>query len=322
MINLLAAEFTRLRSRRIVIIWLIGLLVAVAGFQVLAGFVVRQPTAAEIATARHQLQQAQADYTAHHDADVKQCKEDNPGQADACDYPPPTLNDYLRTPETFAATADAGLTVSTVFTALIFLVIGASMIGAEYSSGAIANWLSFIPDRTRVYASKITVVALAAAVVGAVAAALTLATTAVLVKINSGAVDHVGDLAATGARGLIVVVVATAVGFALALVSRHTIAALGVVVGYLVADFVLNIVMASLDPVQKIKPWLPDKNAQAVIEHGISYQDQVTRVTADGTDYAMVTRHLSFGHGLVYLLAVLAVAVGVSLLVFRRRDIT
>jgi|GEM_PF-2016462 ABC-2 type transport system permease protein len=323
MINLAAAELDRLRSRRVVVIWMIVLFVALAGFQVIVGFSVKQPSEQQIATARHQFQQAQREYDLHHDTDVAQCQTANPGQpADFCDYPRPTWEDYRPQPAGFADMAGAGVTITVIFSALTFLIVGASSIGAEYGSGAIANWLSFVPDRNRVYASKLGVLIMFSAVVGAIAAALTLATTTLLVTVNDGRVVRLGDAAASGARGLIVVVVCAAVGFALALISRHTIAALGAVVGYLVVDFVLNIVMSSFDPLQRIKPWLPEYNAGAVVNHGYHYQDQVRKVVADGIEYTSVDRQLTFGHGLTYLIVVFLLATAASLVIFRRRDVT
>lgn len=322
MINLARAEFNRLRSRRVVVICLIVLLAALGGFQVIVGFTVRQPSQAAIAQARQQFEHAKADYDQNHDAEVKLCQQQNPDQADSCDYPPPKWDDFLPKPATFTEMATAGVTITVIFTSLIFLIIGASSIGAEYGSGAIANWLSFVPDRLRVYASKLGVLVISAAVVAALASALSLACTAILVKINSGRVVHSGDQIAAGGRGLIVVVVCTALGFGLALISRHTIAALGVLVGYLVFDFVLVIVMNTIESAQKIKPWLPENNARAVLGNGYRYDDLVQHVRPDGIDYEPIARHIGFGHGLAYLTVVFVLVVAVSLLVFRRRDIT
>lgn len=323
MISLARAELNRLRSRRAVIVWLIILLVAVAGFQVIIGISARQPSATEIATARQAFQQAQEDYRRHHDTDVKQCQQDNQGQpADFCDMPPPAWPDFQPRPAAFSEMAGPAASITVVFGSLVFLIIGATSIGAEFGSGAIANWLSFIPDRIQVYAAKLGVLIIFSAVLGAVASALTLASTVVLFKINDGPVSHLPDHAATSARGLIVVITAATVGFALALISRHTIAALGAVVGYLVVDFVLNRVMEAVLSLQKIKPWLLENNAAAVLNHGSQYYDQVHRVTPNGVEYDSITRHVSFAHGLSYLLVLLAVAIVVPLLIFRRRDIT
>ena len=53
-------------------------------------------------------------------------------------------------------------------------MIAASFIGAEYSSGSIANWLTFVPRRGRVFWSKLLTMIGFAAVLGAFAAALVL----------------------------------------------------------------------------------------------------------------------------------------------------
>ncbi|HEY9293797.1 MAG TPA: ABC transporter permease subunit [Microlunatus sp.] len=326
MINLLAAEIDRLRSRRVFLIGMAVLFLALAGFQVAVGFSVKQPSTAEIATARTQFQQAQQEYEANKDdyaQEQKECeRQAGADGAEACAYPAPSWDDFRPRPETFAGMAGVGVTISIVLPALAFLIIGASSIGAEYGSGAIANWLSFIPDRLKVFASKLVTLLLTAAVVTAAATALTLASTAVLVKINSGAVGKTGDLIAEGGRGLMIVTFAATAGFALALIFRHTIAALGVVLGYLVVDFVLSILMSSIESMQKIKPWLLENNAAAVLQHGYTYYDNRQQVSSDGINYVQIERHLSFGHGLIYLAVIFVVAVLLSALIFRRRDVT
>lgn len=323
MISLMRAEFGRLRSRRIMIIGPLLLLIALAGFQVIVEFGAQQPSATDIANARHTFQQAQFDYRRDHDSDVRECQKDSPGQpASACAEPAPQWSDFQPHPAPFSDLAWPAIAVAIIFSLLVFVVIGASSIGAEYGSGALANWLSFIPDRTRVYASKLGVLMIVSAVVGAAAVALNLAGTVVLFKINADPVPPLAGYAAAGARGVIVVVVATTIGFALAIISRHTIAALGAVLGYLVVDFVQNDLIGAVPSLQYVEPWLPETNITAVITHGHQYYDQVQKVTAHGVDYDMVVRHLSFVQGLGYLLAMLVVAIIVSLLVFRRRDVT
>jgi ABC-2 type transport system permease protein len=127
---------------------------------------------------------------------------------------------------------------------------------------------------------------------------------------------------ATGGRGLIISAVCAAAGFALALVSRHTIAALGAVLGYLVVRFVLLILTDPIPALQKIKPWTLENNARAVLEHGYRYTDEIRRLTPDGVSYTQIERSLSFGHGLTYLIALFVIMVLGSALIFRRRDIT
>ena len=56
--------------------------------------------------------------------------------------------------------------------ALTALMVAGSFIGAEYSTGSIANWLSFIPRRGRVFASKLVTIVAFSALASAAAAAL------------------------------------------------------------------------------------------------------------------------------------------------------
>ncbi|QDP97687.1 ABC transporter permease [Microlunatus elymi] len=326
MIKLFAAELDRLRSRRVFLIGLAVLFLALVGFQVAVGFAVKQPSQAEIAQARTQFQQAQQEYRDNKDENEqaqKDCeKQMGPAHASDCAISEPSWEDYRPRPATFADMAGGVVTVSVILPTLAFLIIGASSIGAEYGSGAIANWLSFIPDRLKVYVSKLGTLLLTGAIVTAAATALSLASTAVLVKINSGSVTKLGDLIAEGGRGLLIVTFGAAVGFALALIFRHTVAALGVVLGYLVVDFVLNILMGSIESMQKLKPWLVENNLLAVLHNGYPYYDQRKEVTSDGIMYNQVERHLSLGHGIIYLAVLFVAAVLISAVIFRRRDVT
>ena len=68
--------------------------------------------------------------------------------------------------------ATASLQVSIYLVALAALMVAGSFIGAEYSTGSIANWLSFIPRRGQVFASKLITVVTLSALASAVGAAL------------------------------------------------------------------------------------------------------------------------------------------------------
>jgi ABC-2 type transport system permease protein len=325
-INLARAELGRLRSRRVFVLGLIILLVSLAGFLVIVGFSVRQPSQAAIDDARVQYQQARQDYQQNkhqYAQQEKQCRQDNAGQSDDfCAIPPPKWQDFKPKPASFSEMATAGVIVSVIFGALAFLIIGASSIGAEYGSGAIANWLSFVPNRSRVYISKIGVLLLTAAAISALASAVTLIGTGILVKINSGVVNGASDQVATAGRGLILVVICATIGFAVALISRHTIAALGVLLAYGVLDFVRLILTQAIGGLQVIKPWLLETNALAVLNNGHDYTNPTPRVTPRGMTADELSRHISLGHGLTYFAVLFVIMVAVSLVIFRRRDIT
>ena len=106
--------------------------------------------------------------------------------------PEPQLVDFTGSPMPFLEAATTGLQLSTLLVAVVAFMIAASFIGAEYGSGSIANWLTFIPRRGHVFWSKLLTVAGFAALLGASGATLVLArrsrwpTCTVLVSSQSG----------------------------------------------------------------------------------------------------------------------------------------
>ena len=97
---------------------------------------------------------------------------DGGGTPAECAYPEPKLSDFVFV-QSFEDVARGAVQISIYLVAMTALMIGGSFIGAEFSSGSIANWLSFIPRRGQVYASKLITVAAFSALVSAVATALT-----------------------------------------------------------------------------------------------------------------------------------------------------
>ena len=83
-----------------------------------------------------------------------------------CRYPEPQLTSSPHRP--FGEVAAESLQLSIYLVALAALMMAGSFIGAEYSSGSIANWLSFLPRRGRVFASKLITVAAFSALASAV----------------------------------------------------------------------------------------------------------------------------------------------------------
>src|SRR5215217_2023772 len=54
---------------------------------------------------------------------------------------------------TFNEIAQIGLLLAIYLSGLAMFLVAASFIGAEFTTGAIANWLSFVPRRVPVFAS-------------------------------------------------------------------------------------------------------------------------------------------------------------------------
>ena len=205
---------------------------------------------------------------------------------------------------------------------LIVLVAGVTFVAAEFSTGAIGNWLTFEPRRTRVYLSK-----LGAAVLGAVPfAALTFA-----VALGStfapfayyGTTGEVTsqtwtDLAAQGGRFVLSAALIAVIGTALAFLLRHLAAAIGVAVGWL-------LIVEQLGSVAYpgLQRWTVANNLRAVVEGGTSYYLDVCRLDADGRRACEWTElPITLTQGSLVLSGFALVLTAVALLVFRRRDVT
>jgi ABC-2 type transport system permease protein len=217
--------------------------------------------------------------------------------------------------------AQLAVTVSVYLAALAALFVGASFIGAEYSSGALSNWLSFLPERGKVFASKLAALLMGAAMFSAAVSALTLGTTVLVTRATGAKVSDVGPVAALGGRGVGVALIFAVIGFALALVTRHTIAAAGTLVVYLFVSGILTTLVEVIAGLQRLKRLLPQNNLTAFIDYGYTYNDYGGEMTDQGVSETVVQHTISFGHGLIYWVVVVAVLVAGSYVVFRRRDV-
>lgn len=324
-LRLIGAELRRLRSRRMAVITAIVLLVAVGLFQLVVNDAVSPPSAAAVAEQQQSYQQARQEWekTDHAQA-IQECLAEGETQQNCEKYTAaPNPADWALTPIAFDEIGGVAMLFGAFVSMLAAYLVSASFIGAEYTSGSLANWLTFVPQRLRVYASKLAAVVIASAVAGAVVNFLVLGLAALLTRIHGGALTGFSPVAEQAARAVILAVVAGVLGFALALVTRHTVAALGTVLGYLVVSAVLGgFAMNADSPLATVPPWLAENNVQAFLQHGHSYYQYVSTVTDQGVTQNGVEKHITFGHSAVYWLVVVVVAVVVAALVFRRRDVT
>ena len=155
--------------------------------------------------------------------------------------------------------------------ALTALMVAGSFIGAEYSSGSIANWLSFIPRRGRVFASKLVTVAAFSALLSAVATGLALTAALVLARTYDISVARVGAELGMLGRGVLVAVALGILGFCIGTIGRHTAAAIGALLGYLFVWFVRNAILSEAAWAQRLTPWTPEANLAAVVNPGHEY---------------------------------------------------
>jgi ABC-2 type transport system permease protein len=328
-IRLTGVELRRLVARRLVVLGVVAVLGVTVLMLAAAWWNSRPLSAEDQQQAKVQFEMAHADWVKNHEKYDKECRDSYASQPDPkppveemCNYTEPTLDQWGKPQTVFTEVMPELLQGSSYLLAFAAFVIGASFVGAEFSSGSIGNWLTFEPRRMRVYASKLAAVAIGMVPVAVVSLAMLLGGTYLIVSelgSTAGTTGKVwGNLLETSGRALVVVAVAGALGGVLALLLRHTAAAIGVIMGYLVlVEAVFGSILA------QVQPWLVRLNFDAWLKHGTTYYVQSCKSTPEGYyNCESIEKSLSFEHGAWYLGigAVLLVALGA--VVFNRRDVT
>jgi ABC-2 type transport system permease protein len=320
MIRLIAVETRRLFARRFTVVTLIVILLGLGAFQLEVAQLISPRSSAELAAAQQDFENEHAAWVENHVQDEKDCVA--AGQApEGCAQPEPTLAQFTGQ-QSFPDSVAIGLDLSIYLVSFAGFLVAASYIGAEFSTGSIGNWLSFIPRRALVFSSKVLTITAFGALLSAVSAAFVLSAAAILASIYGVPVTGITGLAATAARGLLVAVALAAVGFCVGLLTRHTAAAIGVLLGYLFVWFVRNVFLGEQGWSQRLTPLAPEANISAIVHKVSSYEVSVQTVTSDGLNVDFVEHTVSLTHGLVYWAVLLLVVVGATWLVFRRRDVT
>jgi hypothetical protein len=315
--RLLRTEFHRFRSRRFIQVllalallgWLVAVVIGLTQFG--------EPTEADFAEARQRIQQE----VAVQESFRQDCLDD-PGIPDR-DCPPAIdasffqVEDFLdKEPFDFAGAAQAGAAGFGGASAVLAFLIGATWIGAEWSARSLVALLFWVPQRLKVMGSKILVLAVATALFG-IAVQLAWLAMAGLLDAVAGTEeplppDFWPDLLAAQARTVLLVVLVALIGFGLANLVRNTGAALGVgFVYFAIAETALRILRPAWEP------WLLSNNIAGLLIPGgvaIPVQEGTPGLTPP-TEY--VIGNLQAG---VYLGAVTAVAVGIGVVLFARRD--
>ena len=173
MIRLLAAEINHLRSRRFTLIALIAVLLVLAIFQLQVNSDLSPPSAAAVAANEAQYERDLEEWEEHHEEWEQQCV-DSGAQREQCTGSAPSRQDYGLEPVPFAEIVQIGLLLAIYLTGLAMFLVAASFIGAEFTTGAIANWLSFLPRRGQVYFAKLITVVGFSLLVSAFASAFVL----------------------------------------------------------------------------------------------------------------------------------------------------
>jgi ABC-2 type transport system permease protein len=320
MTRLVVAEVSRLLSRRFTAIALIVLLLGLGGYQLVVNVSLSPATSEQLVAAQRAYEQSHEDWVDNHEKYERECR-DTGGTPQECTIPEPMLADFSAGPTPFKEAARTALEVSTVLVALVAFMIAASFMGAEYSSGSIANWLTFVPRRGRVFWSKLLTMLGFASLLGAFAGALVLFAAAVLARLHDSPIESVAELGAMGGRGVLAVIGFTVLGFCAALLTRHTAGAIGVLLGYAVVWIVRSGPLSSLAWAQRLTPWTPEASLAAIVKHGYTYSVPIEKVTPEGATIEWVEQTVSLTHGAIYWSILITLVIIVSLLIFRRRDV-
>ena len=320
MTRLIWTEVTRLTSRRFTGIALIMLLLGLAGFQLVLNDALSPPSGEQLATSERAYQRTHREWVANHEQDEQDCR-DTGAPPDECVVPEPTLVEFTGSPTPFKDATGTALKLSALLAALVAFMIAASFIGAEYSSGSMTSWLTFVPRRGHVFWSKLLTVAGFAVLLGMLCATLVFDVALVLAHLHGSRVESVRELVEMGARSVLSVVVLAIFGFCIGLLSRRTAGAIGVLLALVVVWFVRIGPLSSLPWAQRITPWTPDGNILAIVDHGYTYSVPVERAPADGVNFDLIEHSVSLTHGVAYWSIILALLITCSLLTFRRRDV-
>ncbi|MFG3601750.1 ABC transporter permease subunit [Micromonospora chersina] len=334
--NLVRAELERLAARRFVQLMLLLLVVAfaVTVATTLAGS--HRPTPVELSRAQAQAADEVRNLELAHDRCLRikagtltpdendylprDCAQIDPARMEKL----PAASDYLSGVFVFANEAEPLLYFLIAFLAMFGFLVGASYIGADLNSGGVVNLLLWRPRRIHVLGAKL------GTLLGGLLGLSALASVAYLgvfwlIGEASGLTGRMGgefwsSLAAVWVRGLVLVLLAAALGFALATLGRHTSAALGTVAAYLVVWELGARLVFQILSVTRPDRFMLSSYLAAWLSGEARFWDN-DACSGDIAGFCDGYYSLGWAPGLVVLLALTAALVVGAFTAFRRRDL-
>ncbi|MEV4625951.1 ABC transporter permease subunit [Micromonospora sp. NPDC049523] len=331
--NLIQAELERLGARRFVQLMLALLVVAFAVTVVTTVAGSRQPTAGEVERARVEVQQ-QIDTNERWLRECRESREEDP-QNFRSRYPvdcdevftrTPQIEDYLTGVFVFERQMPGLIYFLITFLALFGFLVGASYIGADLNSGGMTNLLLWRPQRLTVLGTKLG--SLLGAVLGLsiVSSVLYLGAFWLVGQARGYPgildADFWNTILTTTVRGWFLTLMVTALGFAIAVLGRHTAAALGVLAGYAViweggGRIVMEIIDAPRPDVLMLSTYVG-----AWVLGQLHLSDQNFDCGPSLADFCQPTQYvLSWPAALLVLLVVVGAFVAGAFANFRKRDL-
>jgi ABC-2 type transport system permease protein len=323
-VKLVLIELTRLRSRRAIVVLVAGALVIAAillGNQLWSN---RPVPPSELANAQAQAdREAKQPYVAR---EIRRCERNpqnylgpsNGSDASGCEEAVKPQADWFLNrqqldPVNLAQDLPLGIAL---LTAVIAVLIGSTMIGAEWSAGSVGTQLLFETRRNRVWTAKAGAVAAATAVMALLV--FTLIWTGILLAYQSWSSTPLPDgfnrdLSEAGLRVVAFTALAGLAGYAITMAVRHTVVVLGLMLAYSVIG---EAYLRNFWP--RVEPWLVSNNTFAWVQDGY----RITRYPGECFGECRPTvDKISMLDSALYFGVLTAVLVGLSLLVFHRRDV-
>jgi ABC-type transport system involved in multi-copper enzyme maturation permease subunit len=230
--------------------------------------------------------------------------------------------DFLSPPFSLSRMGTDGAVGFGIAAAALAFLLGATFVGAEWSTRSMVALLFWEPRRGRVMAAKLIVVAGACAVLGVVAELGWLAMAGLLQSVAGDGTPLPADLwpelFGTQARAVLLVALVGLLGFGLTNLTRNTGAALGIGFVYFA---VLQTAITVLRP--SWQPWLLTNNIGALVVPGgvplYTFPDSADQAMSGSTD--PVVYQLGNLQAGVFLCLVTAAVVGAGMALFARRDL-
>ena len=313
MTNLLKAEINRWFSRRL---WWALLLAAVAASLLVllgAGLAYQPQTPAEIAQAERDYAEAQR----QSEQEQKECLEAGE-PVDECAWVP-ERSDFVFEPPSYSMLVNSGALSATLIGGLAALVIAASFMGAEFKSGSLATWLTYVPRRVPVFVSKAVVSVLGGTLLGVLLQGLTQLGMLGYAWRWLGAAGLHGADAQWGVvgRGVVVTAAAGLVGFCLATLFGNTIAPLATMLGLTMTQWVGGVFTLLVGTGSWVRA-MPDNNLNAFVNG--HFETTFMLRGPSGEEVGQVLR-IGLGEASLYLGCLLIVVVASALWSFTRREV-
>jgi hypothetical protein len=323
-VRLLLVELDRFRSRRAVALLLLAAALLTAVLAATAMWDTRPVSDADRADAELQATTAAADPAVQRDLEQCQASPEeffgSRGTAADCDrFLTPRAADYLnRNPlELGLMVKNRGVAV-VLLTSALLIIGGATFAGGDWSTGSVSNQLLFRPRRVPVWLAKAGAVTLGALVASVVLVGgfwLTMWLTAESRGIVTP--DQVlSDIRMMTLRGVVLATAGALGAYALTMLLRSTVATIAVLFAYAVGGEALVIAL----PLERASQWSLANNVFAWVNDGTRVFD-ADILCAPGRGGCVQIYTLGLWHGAAYLGGLLVLAVALSLVFFRRRDV-